>query len=456
MTPVAAFDRSGVELSPTESEPPDLERSPIDLLDARRQVADLAERALAPFRCRCCGEPLSRLVADLGMQPLSNAFPSADQALATEPFHPLRALVCDACGLVQTQQVESADHIFTSDYPYFSSTSAPWLEHARRYADASIERFGLDASSRVVEVASNDGYLLRWFRERGIPSLGIEPTAGTALAAEALGIEVVQAFFGAQLARRLREQGVVADLMPANNVVAHVPDLLDFVEGFRILLAPRGVATFEFHHLLNLLNHRQFDTIYHEHFYYHSLTTFMRILASRGLAVFDVEELPTHGGSLRVYAQPAATGRHPRSVRVIELLAREHDAGLLEPATWRLFDDACRRMKRGMLSFLIDAKNEGRSIAACGAAAKGNTLLNYGGVRTDFIDYVVDDTPSKQGRLLPGTHIPVVGAGRLAETRPDYLVILPWNWRDEFVRRFADIRDWGGRFVVLTPQVEVF
>jgi hypothetical protein len=425
-------------------------------LNAHRQVADLSLRAQAPFRCRFCAAPLSCLVADLGMQPLSNAFPTAEQALAAELFHPLRALVCDACGLVQTQQVESADRIFTSGYPYFSSTSAPWLEHARRYADMTIGRFGLGASSRVVEVASNDGYLLRWFRERGVPSIGIEPTASTALAAEALGIEVVREFFGTQLAHRLREQGIVADLMPANNVVAHVPDLLDFVDGFTVLLAPQGVATFEFHHLLNLLHHLQFDTIYHEHFYYHSLTTFSRILASRGLQVFDVEALPTHGGSLRVYAQPAATGERTPSARVTEMLAREHAAGLLEPRTWRSFDDACRRMKRGMLSFLIQARNEGRSIAACGAAAKGNTLLNYAGVRTDFIDYVVDDTPSKQGRMLPGTHIPVVAAERLAETRPDYLVILPWNWRDEFVRRFSHIRDWGGRFVVLTPEVEVF
>jgi SAM-dependent methyltransferase len=407
------------------------------------------------FNCRFCAMPLSRVVADLGMQPLSNGFLTPAQALGTESFHPLRALVCDGCGLVQAQQVESAEHIFTAEYPYFSSTSEPWLAHARRYADEVSARFGLDARHRVVEIACNDGYLLRWFSEKGIQVLGVEPTASTARAAESLGIPVRQVFFGAATARQMREQGLLADLMPANNVVAHIPDLHDFIEGFEILLAPGGVATFEFHHVLNLLRQQQFDTIYHEHFYYHSLTTFEKILAAHRLEVFDVEELPTHGGSLRVYAQRQAEGRHRVSPAVAALRERERAAGLLDPATYATYDEACRRMKRQMLAFLIDAKNQGRSIAACGAAAKGNTLLNYGGVRTDFIDYVVDDTPWKQGRLLPGTHIPVVAADRLIQTRPDYLVILPWNWRDELMRRFAVIRQWGGRFVVLTPEVQV-
>jgi len=405
--------------------------------------------------CRFCGTGMQHVVADLGMSPMANAYRSPAEQDRMEPFYPLRAYVCHECLLVQLEEFETPEQIFGTDYAYFSSYSDSWLEHARRYVENVSERFRLGPHSRVVEVACNDGYLLRWFLPKGVKVLGVEPAGNCAEVARAQGIEVEVAFFGAGTAADLKARGCQADLMVANNVVAHVPDLNDFVEGFRVLLAPTGVATFEFHHVLNLIRHNQFDTIYHEHFCYHSLSTFRKILEHHGLAVFDVEELPTHGGSLRVYAQPAGTGIHAVSPRVAALLDTERQAGLTGIDAYLAYGERVKRMKREVLRFLIDAKASGKSIAAYGAPAKGNTLLNYAGIRTDFIDYTVDRNPHKQGMTLPGTQIPIHDPSKIFETRPDYLLILPWNLRDEVVRQMAGIREWGGRFLVLIPEVEV-
>ncbi|GMV01616.1 MAG: methyltransferase [Burkholderiales bacterium] len=405
--------------------------------------------------CRFCNTGLQHVFVDLGMSPMANAYRSASEQDRMEPFYPLRAWVCDQCLLVQLEEFETPEQIFGTDYAYFSSYSESWLDHARRYVESVSTRFGLGPQSRVVEVACNDGYLLRWFLPRGVKVLGIEPAGNCAEAARAQGIEVAVEFFGARTANDLKARGYQADLMVANNVVAHVPDLNDFVEGFRILLTPTGVVTFEFHHVLNLIRHNQFDTVYHEHFCYHSLSTFRQILAHHGLQVFDVEELPTHGGSLRVYAQPQGTGIHPVATRVPALLEVERQAGLTGVDAYLAFGERVKRMKRQLLRFLIDAKSAGKSIAAYGAPAKGNTLLNYAGVRNDFIDYTVDRNPHKQGMTLPGTQIPIHDPAKIFETRPDYLLILPWNLRDEIVGQMAGIREWGGRFLVLIPEVEV-
>ena len=406
--------------------------------------------------CRFCGAGLRHVCVDLGMTPMANAYRSQTERDRMEPFYPLRAWVCGQCLLVQLEEFETPEQIFANDYAYFSSYSESWLDHARRYVEAVTQRFGLGPDSRVVEVACNDGYLLRWFLPKGVRVLGVEPAANCAEAARAQGIDVEVAFFGARTATELKARGYQADLMVANNVVAHVPDLNDFVEGFRILLAPTGVVTFEFHHVLNLIRHNQFDTVYHEHFCYHSLSTFRNILAHHGLSVFDVEELPTHGGSLRVYAQPHDTGIHPIGTRVAALLETEQAAGLTGVDAYLAFGERVKRMKRELLRFLIDAKESGKSIAAYGAPAKGNTLLNYAGVRNDFIDYTVDRNPHKQGMMLPGTQIPILAPSRIFETRPDYLLILPWNLKDEIMRQMVAIHEWGGRFLVLIPEVGLF
>jgi SAM-dependent methyltransferase len=405
--------------------------------------------------CRFCGAAAHIVMADLGMQPLSNALRGPQEIYSMERFYPLQAVVCESCLLVQAPNYESAEEIFSAKYPYFSSYSDTWLAHAKAYAEAMMARFDLGRSSRVVEIACNDGYLLRWFLACGVPVLGIEPTAGTAEVAAALGIPVQQKFFGRQLGIELREQGFSADLMPANNVVAHVPDINDFVAGFTELLKPSGVATFEFHHLLNLIQLRQFDTIYHEHFYYHSLSTFKKILEHNGLSVFDVEELPTHGGSLRVYAQRSDQGLHAVSKRVHSLLDREREAGLTDISTYLAFNDQIKTMKRRMLSFLIAAKDEGKTICGVGAPAKGNTLLNYLGVRNDFLEYTVDHNPHKQGLYLPGTTIPVKSPDQIFQDKPDYVLILPWNWADELRGKLAGIGAWGGKFVVLNPDITI-
>jgi SAM-dependent methyltransferase len=355
---------------------------------------------------------------------------------------------------VQLPEEERPEAIF-SDYPYFSSYSESWLRHAEAYAAAMVERFGLETRHRVIEVASNDGYLLRWFAGRGIPVQGIEPAGNVAAAAEAAGIPTLVKFFGAATARELVAAGTRADLLVGNNVLAHVPDLNDFVAGLKLLLAPTGVLTMEFPHLLRLMAEDQFDTIYHEHYSYFSLSTVHRVFAAHGLRLFDVEELPTHGGSLRVFA--CHEEEHARRIgeRVIELLGREALEGFSRLETYRSFDERVRRVKRGLLSFLIQAKEEGRSIAGYGAPAKGNTLLNYCGVRTDFLDFTVDRSPHKQGRFLPGTRVPIHGPDRLRETRPDYVLILPWNLKEEIMEQMADVRSWGGRFVVAIPEVKI-
>jgi len=406
-------------------------------------------------RCRFCNTPLRYTFADLGMSPLANAYLKPDQLNRMEPFYPLHAYVCEACLLVQVAEFESPANIF-SDYAYFSSYSDSWLAHAEQYVIAMIERFGLGETSRVVEIAANDGYLLQYFAKRQVPVLGVEPAANVAEAARAKNIPMVVKFFGRQTARELAAAGLHADLMTANNVVAHVPDINDFVAGFRLLLKPEGVVTFEFHHVLQLMQHNQFDTIYHEHFCYHSLGTFSRILAHHGLVVFDVEELDTHGGSLRVFAQQAGTGPHRATERLANLIAREAELGLTRLDPYLAFAERVKTMKFKLLAFLLAAKAEGKIIVGYGAPAKGNTLLNYAGVRDDFIEYTVDRSPHKQGLYLPGTHIPIFAPEKIAETRPDYVLILPWNIREEVMAQMALIREWNGQFLVLIPDVRVY
>jgi SAM-dependent methyltransferase len=404
--------------------------------------------------CRSCGAALRHSFCDLGMSPLSNAYLTAAELNAAERFYPLHAHVCGECLLVQLEQFETPDRIF-SEYAYFSSYSDSWLAHAERYAAAMIARFGIGASSRVVEIASNDGYLLQYFKKRGVPVLGVEPAANVARAAEERGIPTRVEFFGAACAARLAAAGQQADLAVANNVLAHVPDLNDFVEGLRILLAPGGVVTCEFPHLLRLFLGNQFDTIYHEHFSYFSLLAAQRVFAAHALTLFDVEELPTHGGSLRVFLRHAGEASPARTGHVAKVLSDERAAGLHDVERYAGFQERVSETKRELLDFLVRAKRAGKRIAAYGAAAKGNTLLNYCGVRGDFIDYVADRSPHKQGRYLPGTHLPIAPPERIGETRPDYLLILPWNIRDEVMEQNAFIRKWGGKFVVPIPSVSV-
>ncbi|HSM14957.1 MAG TPA: class I SAM-dependent methyltransferase [Thermoanaerobaculia bacterium] len=404
--------------------------------------------------CRFCAAPLERVFVDLGSSPLANSYRTAEQLLEAEPFYPLSVHVCERCWLCQLPEAASPAEIF-GDYAYFSSYSTSWVEHARRYVEAMIERFGFGAEHQVVEIASNDGYLLRHFRERGVPVLGIEPAANVASAARELGIPTEVRFFGLETARELSGRGLGADLLLGNNVLAHVPDLNDFVAGLAHLLAPAGVLTMEFPHLVRLVESNQFDTIYHEHFSYFSLVAVERVFAAHGLELFDVEELPTHGGSLRVYAQRRGTGAHPVGERVAALAARERELGVETPAWYDAFAERVRETKRKLLSFLVEARRAGRSIVGYGAPAKGNTLLVYCGVRGDFLDYTVDRSPHKQGLFLPGSRIPIHAPERIFETRPDYVLILPWNLREEIAEQMKGIREWGGRFVVAIPEVEV-
>ncbi len=404
--------------------------------------------------CRFCSQPLRHTFVDLGMSPLANSYVEPDAAWQKESFYPLHVRVCEGCLLVQLPAAATPQEIF-GDYAYFSSYSTTWLEHAERYAAAMVERFGLSRNSRVVEIASNDGYLLQYFHRRGIPVLGIEPAANVAAAARERGIETRVEFFGAERARRLVDEGDRADLRVGNNVLAHTPELNDLVAGLAIALAPAGVATLEFPHLMRLVAENQFDTIYHEHFSYFSFRTVREVFRAHRLTLFDVEELPTHGGSLRIYARHAERETPPVGPRVEELLRREQEAGFASLEGHLGFGERVRATKRALLKFLVARREEGRTIAAYGAPAKGNTLLNYCGVGTDFIDYTVDRSPHKQGRYLPGTRIPIHAPERLAETRPDYVFILPWNLRDEIVEQMAEVRDWGGRFFVAIPEVEV-
>jgi SAM-dependent methyltransferase len=407
------------------------------------------------YVCRFCGVPLRHTFVDLGMSPLCESYLSADQLNQMEPFYPLRVLVCEHCFLVQLQEYVSAECIF-SEYAYFSSYSDSWLAHANAYTQKMTERFGLDRNSFVVELASNDGYLLQYFVPKGIPVLGIEPAANVAQVAIEKGVPTLVKFFNEDAARQLAAENKYADLLLGNNVLAQVPDLNGFVAGMKTLLKPQGVITMEFPHLLRLMEQKQFDTIYHEHFSYFSFFTAQRIFAAHGLTFFDVEELPTHGGSLRIYARHAEDPSEPVSSRVDELCAREQGVGLDRVETYQLFARQVEAAKRNLLDFLVDIKRTGKSIVGYGAPGKGNTLLNYCGIRQDFIDYTVDRNPHKQGKFLPGSHIPILAPGRIQETKPDYVLILPWNLKDEIMQQLSYVREWGGKFVVPIPDVEVY
>lgn len=403
--------------------------------------------------CRFCGAPLEHVFCDLGMSPLANSYLQPEQANAMEPFYPLRALVCSACFLVQLEEFETAEHIF-SDYAYFSSYSTSWLEHSERYVEQMVERLALDESSHVVEIASNDGYLLRYFHDRQIPVLGIEPAANVAKVALQKGIPTLVEFFGVETATSVREESQ-ADLLLGNNVLAHVPDINDFVGGMKVLLKDGGVITMEFPHLQKLIDLRQWDTIYHEHFSYLSFTTVSKIFAHHGLRLFDVEELPTHGGSLRIFGCHADDAAKPLTDRAQALLDREEAAGFTDLQMYLDFGAQVHEDKRRILEFLIGLKDEGKRIVGYGAPAKGNTMLNYCGVRTDFLEYTCDLNPHKQGCVLPGTHIPITSPDQLLADKPDVVLILPWNLRDEIVEQLAEVRAWGGRFAARDPELKL-
>ncbi len=408
---------------------------------------------LEGYPCRFCAAPVTRVVCDLGMSPLCESFLTAGQRNQMEPFYPLRADVCERCWLVQLESYVAPEAIFT-EYAYFSSYSDSWVRHAERYAKLAADRLGLGPDSLVVELASNDGYLLQHFVAMGVPVLGIEPAVNVAAAAEERGVPTLTRFFGVELARELAAEGRRADLIAANNVLAQVPDLNDFVAGIDLLLAPGGVVTVEFPHLARLMDGNQFDTIYHEHFSYFSFGTAQRIFARHGITLFDVEELASHGGSLRIWGRHTDAGG-PVSERVGALLDRELAAGLQTPEAYAGFGERVAETKRQLLDFLIEAKREGASIAGYGAPGKGNTLLNYCGIRTDFLDYTVDRNPYKHGRFTPGTHIPIHPPSKHASTRPDYILILPWNLKDEIVAQLSADLDWDARFVVPIPEVAV-
>lgn len=407
------------------------------------------------MKCRHCGSLVDLVFADLGSAPPSNAYLDADGLLRQEKWYPLRVLVCNSCWLVQTEDFARREELFDADYAYFSSFSDTWLEHSDRYVSDMVARFKLGQKSHVVEVASNDGYLLQFVQRREIPCLGIEPTARTAAAARAKGIRVREEFFGVALAKQLVADGLGADLAVANNVLAHVPDINDFVAGFARLLKPEGVATFEFPHLLSLLRENQFDTIYHEHFSYLSLSAIDRIFRANGLTVFDVTELPTHGGSLRVFACRSDQGAHAVDPGVPALLEVEARAGLTDPTVYRGFQAKAEKVKDDFHAFLLQAKREGRVVAAYGAAAKGNTLMNFAGVGKELIRFVADRNPAKQGKFLPGSRIPVTSEEEIGASRPDFVVILPWNLRGEIIRQLDYIREWGGKFVTAVPNLTI-
>jgi len=405
--------------------------------------------------CLFCAEPLRRTVVDLGMSPLCESFLTVDQINHMEPFYPLHVWVCERCFLVQVEEYVRPEGIFT-EYAYFSSYSDSWLAHMRDYAHMISARLSLRENSKVVELGSNDGYLLQYFAAKGIPVLGVEPARNVAQAAIARGVPTVTKLFGRQIARELVAEGDQADLVCGANVLAQVPDVNDFVGGIKLLLKPGGVVTIEFPHLMRLMAENQFDTIYHEHFSYFSFLTAERIFAAHGITLFDVEEITTHGGSLRIYGRHIEDTSKPASERATKLRAREQSAGLDRIETYAAFAEQVHETKRRLLDFLIGAKRRQKRIAGYGAPGKGNTLLNYCGIRTDFLDYTVDRNPYKHGRFLPGTHIPIHPPERLSETRPDYVLILPWNLKDEIMEQLAYIRGWGGQFVVPIPDVKVY
>ena len=406
---------------------------------------------MSSFPCRFCGTQVEHRVVDLGMSPLCESFVPAEHGDRMEPFYPLHAWVCHECYLVQINEYVAAEDIFT-EYAYFSSYSTSWLQHVSDYTDMITERLGLRADSFVVELASNDGYLLQYFVAKGIPCLGIEPAANVAKDAEARGVPTDVAFFDEAKGRAMAADGKFADLVLGNNVLAQVPDLNTFVAGIRHVLKPTGTCTIEFPHLMRLLDENQFDTIYHEHFCYFSLIAAEAIFAGHGMTIFDVEEIWTHGGSLRIYARPAEDTSRPVTDRLLALRAREEAAGYRDPTSYARFDAQVRETKRKILSLLIDLKRQGKTIVGYGAPGKGNTLLNYCGIRTDFLDFTVDRNPYKHGRLLPGTHIPIYGPEKIDEVKPDYIFILPWNFKDEILKQLEHCRAWGAQFIVPIPE----
>ncbi|ACA19315.1 C-methyltransferase [Methylobacterium sp. 4-46] len=404
--------------------------------------------------CRFCQTKLSNVFVDLGLSPLANSYLTEKDLSKNEPFFPLKVFVCDECFLVQLEEWEAPENIF-SDYAYFSSYSESWLRHARDYVEAMTARFGIDQTSHVVEIASNDGYLLQYFVEKGTPVLGIEPAQNVAAVARSRGIPTRVEFFGQRTARALRREGLEADLLIGNNVLAHVPDLNDFVSGLRTLLKPQGVLTMEFPHLLRLYDERQIDTIYHEHFSYFSLIAVEKVFAAHGLTVFDVEEVPTHGGSLRIFAQNAKTGQQPISARLGELRDREIKAGLSDIRTYLTFAEQATQIKRRLRDFLVEVNRAGKRVVGYGAPAKGNTLLNFCDVDATLVEYTVDRNPYKQGRFLPGTHIPIYEPERISVTKPDYILILPWNLKDEIIEQLSFTREWGCQFIIPIPDPQV-
>ncbi len=417
-------------------------------------MSSTADGARAAPKCRFCAAELKTTFVDLGMSPPCQTHIEPRDLNSMERFYPLHAWVCETCFLVQLEEYVTPDQIF-SDYAYFSSYSDSWVEHARRYTDLVTQRFGLNGKSLVNEIASNDGYLLQHFVAKNIPCLGIEPAANVAKVAVDRGIRTTVRFFGVQSATEIATEFGRPNLLLGNNVLAHVPDINDFVSGMKVLLAPGGVITMEFPHLLRLMDENQFDTIYHEHFSYLSFYSVEKIFAHHGLRLFDVEQIPTHGGSLRIYGCHADDKSHPNGAAVEALRSEEIARGLTRIATYREFEARVKDTKRKLLKFLIEARAAGKTVVGYGAPGKGNTLLNYCGIRTDFLDYTVDRSPHKQGRYTPGTHIPIMPPERIRETRPDYVLILPWNLKQEITQQHAYVRDWGGRFVVPIPTVTV-
>jgi SAM-dependent methyltransferase len=409
---------------------------------------------MGALSCNFCRRPLSRTFVDLGMVPLVSSYLQAADLHSAEVFYPVRVYVCDGCYLVQLPPAETPEKLF-SDYPYFSSVSASWLKHAKAYVEQMMEQFKFDSRSQVIEIASNDGYLLQYFREKGVPVLGIEPAANVAAVAQKAGIPTLVKFFGLETAKELARQGKQGDLLLGNNVLAHVPDVNDFVSGMKALLKPDGIITMEFPHLVKLMAENQFDTIFHEHFSYFSFLVVERIFAKHELSIFDVEEVPTHGGSLRIYAGHAGARARAKSERARELRDRELRAGFDRIESYGSFEKKVRITKHKLLNFLIEAKQKGCSIVGYGAPGKGCVLLNYCGIRSDFIDYTVDLSPHKQGLFLPGTHSPIHHPDKIRETKPDYVLILPWNLKNEIMEQMSFIREWGGRFIVPIPEVTV-
>jgi SAM-dependent methyltransferase len=423
-------------------------------LEQAEETASLAKSTSAKAHCRFCKASLRHTFVDLGMSPLCESYLKADQLNRMEPFYPLHVKVCEECFLVQLEEYVSPEHIFT-EYAYFSSYSHSWLEHSSNYVAMISKRLGLGAQSLAVELASNDGYLLQYFVEKGIPVLGVEPAVNVAKVAEKKGVPTLVKFFGCHTARQMVADGQAADLVVGNNVLAQVPDLNDFVGGIRIVLKPGGVATLEFPHLERLMEENQYDTIYHEHFSYFSLITVEKIFAAHGLVLFDVDEIPTHGGSIRIYLRHVEDSSKPVTGAVVKLRERELDAGLDQMEAYTTFAEQVMESKRALLELLIQLRRKGKRVAGYGAPGKGNTLLNYCGIRTDFLEFTVDRNPYKQGRFLPGTHIPIYSPERIRECRPDYILILPWNLKTEIVAQLAYTREWGAKFIVPIPMAQV-